>query len=384
MSELLILNCRKLAILVMTTLPFQIFAETPSSSVRLVDCHTRLQAVKHDTGESAALPPKLFDGISYRPPNDDPSDFTRGHYYVPNEASTYLYDRFLNGQKGAIVAVGTHRGFELASRGDQKYLILMDIDAGIVEWNEYQIKILKTSATPKQFIANFLGDPDLFTNYPKIDEYFEAEDTTRLLSEFSRLTLPKVSAVELDKRIKYLLHGFPNEQYGVLSIHSPNPRRSSFLWDPERYQRIRVMALEGRIVCVHGSLAGPEFTVINQRLAAAGIRVSLLDVSNVPDYILHQYLFHLELMKPDDPRIKIALALPGLFRAGLATVPWTDDAQVLFTTKHASLQSIDNGWNYFAMPFARYQRLVAPVNREFDYSNIFLTNPEVLAASLRL
>jgi hypothetical protein len=286
--------------------------------------------------------------------------FTDGAFVVPNEDHFYLFDSSLAGKTDVLISVGTFRTLENASRGNFSNVVMVDIDPGIVQFNNYQIDVLRRSPTRRDFLLNFIGLETLFDAFPALDVLFakaEFNQMANFLNSNHFEDLLEGDFAEKKSRFLYLLK--------ILKLSDVSRgSKGSFLLSEDRYQKLYRLAVENKIVSVRANLTDASFAKIANVLREQNLRVSVLDVSNSPDYFLHS-TGHL---------------MDG-YRLNLQLLPFTPDADVLFTTG-MMIGPVKMGlWHYVSFPARDYIHELGALLRLGSYS-LFLHTPRARARAL--
>lgn len=237
--------------------------------------------------------------------------FTEGAFVLPNEDHFYLFDNSLASKTDVMISVGTFRTLENASRGNFSHVVMMDMDLGIVRFNHFQIDVLRRSPTRREFILNFLGFRSLFETIPQLEEWLQAAEFKKMADFLNTKNFEEIftgDSEEKKMRYSYLLR--------ILNLSDfSRETKAGFLISEERYGRLHKLALLRTIVSVRGDLADASFARLGHVLREYDLRVSVLDVSNSPDYFLHMEGNAIDA-----------------YRLNLQQIPFTRDAEVLFTT----------------------------------------------------
>ncbi len=137
--------------------------------------------------------------------------------------------------------------------------------------------------------------------------------------------------------------------------------RAGFLGSEERYQRLHQLASQGRMASVRADLTNTSFANVARVLRENGMLVSVLDVSNAPDYFLHS-----EGHRND------------VYRLNLQQLAWTTDAEVLFTSGMIPMIDKQGLWNYLRFSARDYIFELGALLKWGSYS-MFLFSDETKA-----
>ena len=279
--------------------------------------------------------------------------FTDGAFVVPNEDHFYLFDSSLSNKTDVLISVGTFRTLENASRGNFSHVVMMDIDPGIVQFNRYQIDVLRRSPTRRDFLLNFMGLEKVFNDFPELEALFHTAEFKQMADFLNTHYFEELLVGEFqDKKARFI--------YFLKILKLSDVSRGSmggFLLSEERYQRLHRLAGEDKIISVRGNLADASFGKIASVLREQQLRVSVLDVSNAPDYFLHNE----------------GHAMDG-YRLNLQQLPFTPDADVLFTTG-MMIGPIKMGlWHYVSFPARDYIYELGALLRWGSYSRFLFSS----------
>ncbi len=287
------------------------------------------------------------DHLTDAHPVDHKLLFKDGAFVVPNEDHFYLFDSSLAGKTDVLISVGTFRTLENASRGNFSHVVMMDIDSGIVEFNRYQIDVLRRSPTRRDFLLNFMGLEKVFNNFPELEALFETAQLKEMADFLNTNYFENLLVGDFqDKKARFI--------YILKLLKLSDVSRGTkggFLLSEGRYQRLHRLASDNKIISVLGNLADASFGKIANVLREQQLRVSVLDVSNSPDYFLHNE----------------GHAMDG-YRLNLQQLPFTPDADVLFTTG-MMIGPIKMGlWHYVSFPARDYIHEMGALLRWGSYS----------------
>jgi hypothetical protein len=280
-------------------------------------------------------------------PDGDQLLFTQGAFVVPNEDHFYLFNQSLADKTDVLISVGTFRTLEDASRGNFSHVVMMDVDPGIVQFNRHQIDVLRRSSTRRDFLLNFMGLESVFDAFPELDALFETSQFKEMANFLNTNYFEELLVGEFADRKARFLYLLKLLKLSDVSLGS----KAGFMLSEERYQRLYRLALQGKIVSVRADLTEASFAKIANVLRENNLRVSVLDVSNAPDYFLHS-TGHLM----DDYRLNLQL------------LPFTPDAVVLSTTG-MMIGPVKMGlWHYLSFPAREYIHELGALLRLGSYS----------------
>ena len=201
---------------------------------------------------SGPLQAQVLDFSAFEEPKVTFDNLT---YIMPNERQYFLFQPFVKELDGVAVSVGTFRSLSVASQGNFSHLVMMDMDWRIVQFNKVQIGALKQA-------ENFAEFKKLMA-IPKFME--DVMPTSKDLGEY-------------ELRWKYVTELERLAQYD---------EGATFISSPEKYQKLRKMALAGQISSVVGNVASNDMSLLSDELSKHSLKVSVIDISNVPTYLAH-------------------------------------------------------------------------------------------------
>lgn len=217
--------------------------------------------------------------------------------------------------------MGTFRILSEASFGQFNYVVMMDYDKAAVEFNQRQIEVLKQSKDIVDFLAKLAKvEPQ------KIKDILQGKmSAEKLLDGYYSWEIPYVVR--------------------LIELSDVDPG-VSFLTNPTAFEKIKKLALQNRIISIAGDLAGEKtLRQLSHFLNENNITVSVLDISNAPDYVFQ--------------------AKQGrAYLKNLQQIPWSKGALVNFTAQTGvtsvkdirALVQLHEGpqWLYFSMPARQY------------------------------
>lgn len=262
-------------------------------------------------------------------------------FILPNEPEFAEFKKANSGKTGAFIGVGTFRVLVGASYGRFSEIIMADLDQTVVDFNKLQIQALANATTVEAFFV----------------------ELEKLAATHESLKFVSLQYVESLQQLRL------------------KDASESFLTNPHAYARLHLMAKRGRIHTVAASLTGEKsFRKIGERLHRAGLSVSVLDVSNAPDYfVMPRYM---------PMGVKAAVEA---FDANLKALPWAPDAVINSTTDQAKIgkPSSTKSWHPMSTPIADYLELYREVvrGRELEdytwiYGKLYANRNERLCKSI--
>ncbi|PIS11687.1 MAG: hypothetical protein COT73_02615 [Bdellovibrio sp. CG10_big_fil_rev_8_21_14_0_10_47_8] len=271
-------------------------------------------------------------------------------YIIPNEASYFNFEAVNRGKKGVLISLGTFRALVAASYGNFNEVILADLDQSVVDFNKKQIEYLQSSETVVEFLAKVGQRP-----YSKKEIEGALNGDAGLIKGFQQ-----ESQTSRSIGFRYLA--------SLIEFAQTDPSHS-FLKDPAAYQKLRQLALNGKIHSMAADLTSERtYLELAQLIRADKNEVSVIDVSNAPDYII-------ENQKMD------------LYLRNLQALPLAKNAIVNFTTIHGAnkkdIFNVDSQWTYVSVPAKQYIEAAQsePWNEIQDFQR-FLRDPSITMPSV--
>jgi hypothetical protein len=259
-------------------------------------------------------------------PADEPSHHVRRHYLWSNERRHDLFFADIKEVGGGYLGVGGDQNYTLAARADAEVLWLIDLDAAVVYMHRLYAALLANAPTARNFLA-----------------YFEKRSIGAVHSAVTaRYTDPEERHAVLE-----VYHAYRDLLHDHLRAAAREHRGSTWLADPTKYQRIRELALRGRLLSRLGDLTGPR-TVLQIADAAkrAGVVVRVIYLSNAESWFRYG---------PE-------------FRRNMMALPFDDKSVVLRTVK-SELLGYPSGdiWHYTIQRAQHFcTNLALPAYRSVD------------------
>ncbi len=262
---------------------------------------------------------RLIEGLS------EPEGYFDTDNFISNEGGYLkvlpIIDR-IGARGGVYMGVGPDQNFSYIAEVRPELAIIVDIRRQNLLEHLYFKALFELSPDRSQFLQRLFGRPVSTANAAPagfdLERYLDETEGTPSNSMFSRRCLDEAERrirhwslslnAEDFKAIEYVARAFFDEgpllkftSYG----RPPNPRypsyrsllletdskgkRSSYLATEDRYQSVRALHLENRIVPVVADLAGsPAMGRIARELRARRIGVSCFYVSNVEFYLFER------------------------------------------------------------------------------------------------
>ncbi|MEK6705020.1 MAG: hypothetical protein AAB116_17060 [Candidatus Poribacteria bacterium] len=234
---------------------------------------------------------------------------------------------------GALISVGTFRALNNAATGDFLEIYLLDVNESVVHFNAKHLELIARSANRYAYLSNLYHDP-------KVGEAIKAFDEGRATG---KKVGDKISrAINKLKRLK--IEPFQMQDGYVYSMHriiqDTNTYHSSFLGSDKYFGQLKKLVDSKRIFAVPGSLSGRHVMAwLGKRLQKRGVHVSVLDISNVLDYM------------PRDRQKRS-------FANNLLRLPWSKASKIHFTIDHDRIPTVKWGysWSYYSMSLSDFMK----------------------------
>lgn len=249
-------------------------------SQKLLD-DTDLQFREHSLRDGGLL--EKFSKYTLKDP--DIWGFQFHDYFEPNESNLKgLKNHLSEMTAGLIVSVGTERSlFDLLLAPKQKCrgLVIVDLNPRVKAYNDFNLLLIKISSCPKEYVwfsrplhLHKKEGASFEKRILKIKEKLERSDLSKDLKDYYRRNLFSFGVVYFsanrlwrndnlkgDAPIKFAENSFELCRYDK---------------NPEQFRKIQLYAKRGMIFSVEGSIN--DLTFLNKH------SISVVDVSNVPDY----------------------------------------------------------------------------------------------------
>ncbi|EQA35528.1 putative lipoprotein [Leptospira inadai serovar Lyme str. 10] len=229
------------------------------------------------------------------------------HYPASNERRLDLFRSRVEGLGGGYIGVGTDQNLTLVAWAKSEYAFLADFDPITVAINRIHLYFLEISPTYAEFEALWDAKNKKET-LVVLEKRFSSDPEFKVIGKAYEIALKK--------------GGVP-QRLGDLKKISKAFDFKSFHNDPNDYDYLRNMVLEGRILAVDGNLLGTKtFRAIGEKATKIHIPIRILYTSNAEEYFRY----------PDDMR-KNFLGLP------------TDEKSILIrtVTKGAKVYGFPDG-----------------------------------------
>lgn len=242
-------------------------------------------------------------------------------YIFPNEHFDSVFRSHTKGLKGAGVTTGTFRAFQRILYGSFSWMFIVDIDPDVAPFNRLNYEAIMSAPSLREYLKNF---PESFKDrYGKYPPGYDRENYYG------------------DKTSQFPLYQFINEHVGddglVKPYRSNRKYLEAFFFNSEaQFQALKRKLRKTNIVLIDGSLTSLELAIkIRSFLKREGIEVSLLDLSNVMDYILAN-----SGNKVTAKNRQQAARLAEFIQ----TLPFSKAAKLFFTITQARINPIYQSW----------------------------------------
>ncbi len=267
-------------------------------------------------------PPKDLLAIFQQTPDETvkPTIWDTGDTTISNEDRLDLFYNNVKDIGGGYVGLGGTQNFLLASWANSEWIWLFDFTKIVVATNNIQIAFLKNSSDPESFIQ--LWNPK---NAKKAREIISKEYMNHPEHKFILKALNKVS-------------WFINKRFNILKMLTKKRNYKIWLNDQFYYDRIRKLALDGKILTLKGDLNGPvTIKGIASTAKKMKVNVRILYFSNAEEYFKTyspQFRDNFTQIPIDDQ--SIVLRTVSIYRR---LFPWSPDSE----------HSTDRGFHYNVM-----------------------------------
>jgi hypothetical protein len=252
-----------------------------------------------------------------------------GAFVLPNENEFWRLTPVLKDKTGTLVSVGTFRTLFDAQRGEFSRVIMLDVNAVVTAFNQVNIDMIRelkqtglTSAEQRAFYIWMLRNR-------------KNEDRAPPLTPEKLKAIGDEIPENLQKSFRdKIRHGWLTDQAGLFRAfltQGTDQFQNSYWGSDEAWTKIQRLIVENRISVVNGDIGGEQTVAsIARALDKIGQEVSVVDLSNVPDFIL------MEKRK--------GVSLTNLMISNLRRLPYSADAEITFTGRWKG-----SHWTYFSM-----------------------------------
>jgi hypothetical protein len=262
----------------------------------------------------------------FRAPTDEPPHHVRRHYLWSNERRHDLFFADIKDLGGGYIGVGGDQNYTLAAAASAEVMWLIDLDAAVVHMHRLYAALVAGAPTSKDFLAYFDKHSTGAVHAAVAARYSDADEQREVL--------------EIYHAYRDLLR---DHLRGAAHLH----RGRTWLSDPVKYQRIRELALHGRLLARLGDLTGPRTMLeIAEAAKRGGVVVRTIYLSNAESW------FH---YGPE-------------FRRNITALPFDDKSVILRTVKSSVLgYPAGDFWHYTIQRSQHFaDNLSRPAYRSID------------------
>lgn len=245
----------------------------------------------------------------------------------PNEENFQLFNPFLEDAAGTLISVGTFRAFHDASIGAFDFVIFLDNNKQVHDFNRSHIEMIEHCSDRYDYLEKlfaFNGLRPLLLDYEngRLDS---AQIKVILDQAIERITVTNPGSI-------YLLDNYL--QYMAKFIADKEKYQKTFLGSDAAFTKLLKIAKHRQYLIVGGSLSGVKVMPwLARELKKQGKKVSIFNISNVFDVIR---------VSGDEAQ----------FLSNLIALPFAETARVLYTVQSAS--AISAPWLYLRLPYLEY------------------------------
>lgn len=230
-----------------------------------------------------------------------------GEYIKPNEFSPLFYQKIIALAKNTLISVGTFRSVINFTLGSFHKAVFLDIDEAICEFNRHHLDLIKE-------IASIEG----LSPFEQRCQYLAALHVQWLPKDIVTTSIKIADLLEKLKVLPQNLAGLPPRPRTIveemlhqgIKLNQTNPcnwltdiaksladfkhdeSSSPYYWeDDEQWVRLVSAIKEERISIIQANVAGEEaMPSLAKYLSEHNEKVSVIDISNVPDYLLRSHV----------------------------------------------------------------------------------------------
>lgn len=276
-------------------------------------------------------------------PEEDvaPTKWEIGNTIISNEDRLELYKIHIADLGGGYVGLGGTQNFLLSSWANSEWVWLVDFTKRVVAANMLHIAFLKQAENPEKFRALWTK-ASAKTVMEIIDKEFSGN--------------PEIDYI---KRTWKIGLGYIPWRFRNLDKVTKKYKYAIWLNDQKYYDRIRNLALSGRIIARKGNLNGAiTFLGIAETAKKMNVPIRLVYLSNAEEYIPAY----------SENFIKNFTALPSDSRSVLLRTisfqkfkyPWAPDSEI----------STDKGFHYNVMPLQVFQEYLSRPSKKLSVHDI--------------
>jgi hypothetical protein len=277
-------------------------------------------------GPATAAEPEPAAEAVLASPTDEPPHHVKRHYLWSNERRHDLFFNDLAGVGGGYIGVGGDQNYTLAAAASAEVMWLIDLDAAVVNMHRLYAALLASAETPREFVARFEPRATAAVHAAVTERYPDAAERRAVLEVY---------------------HAYRDLLRDHLRQTAHARKGSTWLADPEKYQRLRDLAVKKRLLSRLCDLTGPRtMQEIAEAAKRAGVPVRVMYLSNAESW------FH---YGPE-------------FRRNLTALPFDEKSVVLRTIKSQLLHYPSGDIWHYSLQKARHfaESLGRPAYRSID------------------
>lgn len=264
------------------------------------------------TAFSLVIPCRTFAAFFQQPFGFNPSQFQplEKHFIEANEWFDGIYREDIKNSTGALVTVGTFRAFQKIHYGNFGWAVIVDVDPVVAEFNELNYKAILQAKNLREYLRNF---PTFYVfKYNVWPKGFSEGGENKSFKE--RYPLYQFMEEKLNDSV-FFVSGKDDSQNA--KFFKP------FFFDSEvQFQLMKSKLASTHILSITGSFTEPLLaTKIQEFLTSKNTAISVVDISNVMDYILPR----------DNARSKENPFVAGMIEF-IEKLNLTEKAKLLFTS----------------------------------------------------
>ncbi len=285
-----------------------------------------------ESSASAQVAVKQQHAIFSSTPEEDvePTKWEIGNTIISNEDRLELFKNHIADIGGGYVGLGGTQNFLLSSWANSEWVWLVDFTKRVVTANMLHIAFLKQADTPEKFRALW------------------SKTSSRAVAEIIDKEFSGNPEIDYIKKTWKIGLGYIPWRFRNLDRVTKKYKYTIWLNDQKYYDRIRNLALSGKIIARKGNLNG---TITIRGIADAAkkmnVPIRLVYLSNAEEYIPSY----------SDNFKKNFTALPSDSRSMLLRTisfqkfkyPWAPDSEI----------STDKGFHYNVMPLSLFQEYLS-------------------------
>ena len=283
-----------------------------------------------------------------------PTRWDEGNTTISNESRLDLFWESARDVGGGYVGVGSTQNFLLAAWANSEWIWLMDFTRIVVATNKVHIAFIKESEVPEKYL-------DLWkeaNNKPAIDvitkHYGAEKDIDFIVSSFK-------------KARPYL-----NTRFRLLKMLTKKRSYKIWLNDQVFYDRIRNLALKGRIRPIRGDMLGKTtLRGIGEAARKMGVPIRIFYPSNAEEYQIfrpypNDFRENLLSLPTDNKSVVLRTISKGRYK-----LPWAPDSQMATSI----------GFHYNVQPLPQFQGWLKRGGPQVNVVNMLFQGSEILGTT---